>query len=201
MNLMVVSKLLAETKIQIDTASNGAECLRLTQNHHYALLTAWRSHRTARVTEPSLVYFTALLSRLIKICLMRTSSPQSMLRSPAGGADGRRDQRQQRLHQGLEVHRDPGPLPIEELVVAARVGGQRHHGDILAQAARLGPYRQSFEAPDAHILVVDDNDMNLMVVSKLLAETKIQIDTERCSVPARFPRCSGSSPRPPAGRR
>ena len=24
------------------------------------------------------------------------------------------------------------------------------------------PYRQSFEAPDAHILVVDDNDMNLI---------------------------------------
>ena len=40
-------------------------------------------------------------------------------------------------------------------------------------------YHQSFEAPDAHILVVDDNDMNLMVVSKLLSETKIQIDTAR----------------------
>ncbi|MCI9348184.1 MAG: DegV family EDD domain-containing protein [Oscillibacter sp.] len=39
------------------------------------------------------------------------------------------------------------------------------------------PYRQSFEAPDAHILVVDDNDMNLTVVRKLLSETKIQIDT------------------------
>ncbi len=39
------------------------------------------------------------------------------------------------------------------------------------------PYRQSFEAPEAHILVVDDNDMNLMVVSKLLAQTRIQIDT------------------------
>lgn len=38
-------------------------------------------------------------------------------------------------------------------------------------------YRQSFEAPDAHILVVDDNEMNLVVVSKLLSETKIQIDT------------------------
>ena len=38
-------------------------------------------------------------------------------------------------------------------------------------------YRQSFEAPEAHILVVDDNDMNLMVVRKLLAATKIQIDT------------------------
>ncbi len=38
-------------------------------------------------------------------------------------------------------------------------------------------YRQSFEAPEAHILVVDDNDMNLMVVRKLLAATRIQTDT------------------------
>ena len=38
-------------------------------------------------------------------------------------------------------------------------------------------YRQSFEAPDAHILVVDDNEMNLVVVSKLLSATRIQIDT------------------------
>ena len=38
-------------------------------------------------------------------------------------------------------------------------------------------YHQSFEAPEAHILVVDDNDMNLMVVRKLLAATKIQLDT------------------------
>lgn len=38
-------------------------------------------------------------------------------------------------------------------------------------------YRQSFEAPNAHLLVVDDNEMNLMVVRKLLSETKIQIDT------------------------
>lgn len=37
-------------------------------------------------------------------------------------------------------------------------------------------YRQSFEAPEARILVVDDNEMNRMVVRKLLAETKIQID-------------------------
>ncbi len=50
----------------------------------------------------------------------------------------------------------------------------------LASRARVHEgeaYQQSFEAPDAHILVVDDNDMNLMVVKKLLAETKIQIDT------------------------
>lgn len=44
--------------------------------------------------------------------------------------------------------------------------------------AREGePYKHSFEAPDVHLLVVDDNEMNLMVVSKLLADTKIQIDT------------------------
>ncbi len=38
-------------------------------------------------------------------------------------------------------------------------------------------YQQSFEAPEAHILVVDDNEMNLIVVRKLLSETKVQIDT------------------------
>ncbi len=38
-------------------------------------------------------------------------------------------------------------------------------------------YRQSFEAPGAHLLIVDDNDMNLMVARKLLADTRIQIDT------------------------
>lgn len=46
--------------------------------------------------------------------------------------------------------------------------------------ARAGEaYQKSFEAPDAHILVVDDNDMNLMVVGKLLAETRVQIDTAK----------------------
>ncbi|MBO6137261.1 MAG: DegV family EDD domain-containing protein [Lachnospiraceae bacterium] len=37
-------------------------------------------------------------------------------------------------------------------------------------------YRQSFEAPDAHLLIVDDNDTNLMVASKLLRDTKVNID-------------------------
>lgn len=38
-------------------------------------------------------------------------------------------------------------------------------------------YKQSFEAPKAHILIVDDNEMNLVVATKLLSDTKIQIDT------------------------
>lgn len=38
-------------------------------------------------------------------------------------------------------------------------------------------YRQSFEAPKAHVLIVDDNESNLMVAEKLLQDTKVQVDT------------------------
>lgn len=37
-------------------------------------------------------------------------------------------------------------------------------------------YQQSFEAPEARVLVVDDNDMNRMVCRKLLRETKVKVD-------------------------
>ena len=40
-------------------------------------------------------------------------------------------------------------------------------------------YKKHFEAPEARILVVDDNDSNLLVVTKLLRETLIQIDTAK----------------------
>ncbi|MCR5099282.1 MAG: DegV family EDD domain-containing protein [Lachnospiraceae bacterium] len=36
-------------------------------------------------------------------------------------------------------------------------------------------YHQSFEAPEAKVLVVDDNSTNLLVVKKLLKDTKVQI--------------------------
>ncbi len=38
-------------------------------------------------------------------------------------------------------------------------------------------YRQAFVAPDARILVVDDNDMNRMVAKKLLRGTKVKVET------------------------
>lgn len=38
-------------------------------------------------------------------------------------------------------------------------------------------YKQSFEAPDANVLIVDDNETNLMVAEKLLRDTKVRIDT------------------------
>ncbi|MBO7600584.1 MAG: response regulator, partial [Lachnospiraceae bacterium] len=38
-------------------------------------------------------------------------------------------------------------------------------------------YRELFHAPDAKILVVDDNKTNLDIVKKLLSRTEVQIDT------------------------
>ena len=38
-------------------------------------------------------------------------------------------------------------------------------------------YHEKFIAPDAHVLVVDDNHMNLVVFKNLLKQTQVQIDT------------------------
>ncbi|MCH5258365.1 MAG: response regulator [Lachnospiraceae bacterium] len=38
-------------------------------------------------------------------------------------------------------------------------------------------YRESFIAPDARILVVDDTPMNLFVIGQLLKKTRVQVDT------------------------
>ena len=43
-------------------------------------------------------------------------------------------------------------------------------------AKKRPEYVPKFEAPEARILVVDDNEANLMVVSKLLRDTKVKID-------------------------
>ena len=44
-------------------------------------------------------------------------------------------------------------------------------------AVKKKEYLPRFEAPEARILVVDDNEANLMVVQKLLRGTKIRVDT------------------------
>ena len=46
-------------------------------------------------------------------------------------------------------------------------------------AGKRKKYKQSFEAPDARVLIVDDNEMNLMVAKKLLRDTKIQVETAK----------------------
>ena len=43
--------------------------------------------------------------------------------------------------------------------------------------SKKSEYKASFIAPDAKVLVVDDNEMNLLVVTSLLKATKIQVDT------------------------
>ena len=42
---------------------------------------------------------------------------------------------------------------------------------------KLSHYKSRFEAPNAKVLLVDDNASNIMVESKLLRDTKVQIDT------------------------
>ena len=48
----------------------------------------------------------------------------------------------------------------------------------------LNTYKESFRAPDANVLVVDDNEMNLFVVEQLLKATEIEVSCcdsgERC---------------------
>lgn len=45
------------------------------------------------------------------------------------------------------------------------------------RSAGWGYYKQSFEAPKAKILIVDDNEANLLVTKKLLRATKVLADT------------------------
>ncbi len=47
----------------------------------------------------------------------------------------------------------------------------------LQGADMIRTYHQSFEAPEAEILVVDDNTSNLLVIRKLLRDTRVQVDT------------------------
>ncbi len=45
-------------------------------------------------------------------------------------------------------------------------------------------YREKFRAPDAHILIVDDTKMNLVVAREFLKDTLVQIDTARNGIEA-----------------
>ncbi len=66
------------------------------------------------------------------------------------------------IPQGIVGEEEIGELDLENRHGVAK---ERDH------------YKQSFEAPKAHVLIVDDNATNLMVEQKLLRKTKIQVDT------------------------
>jgi len=64
--------------------------------------------------------------------------------------------------------------------IPQRVEREGHVGEYNFSRAGTGKkekYVPKFEAPEARILVVDDNEANLMVVSKLLRDTRVRIDT------------------------
>lgn len=49
--------------------------------------------------------------------------------------------------------------------------------DITSAVDESSQYHESFHAPDAHILVVDDTNMNLLVIKGLLKPTQLAVDT------------------------
>lgn len=62
----------------------------------------------------------------------------------------------------------------QKIVDARPLGDIKLREDVAFQNRNF--YQHSFEAPEARILIVDDNEMNSMVARKLLGETKMQID-------------------------
>ena len=67
------------------------------------------------------------------------------------------------------------------ITLPQKIASESEIGDINLEARhsmnQRSHYKQSFEAPNAHVLIVDDNETNLMVAEKLLRDTKVSIDT------------------------
>ena len=65
--------------------------------------------------------------------------------------------------------------------IPQKIAGEKLIGDIDLEKQhnidRLSTYKKKFEAPSARVLVVDDVTSNLLVVKKLLRDTKVKIDT------------------------
>jgi DegV family protein with EDD domain len=65
----------------------------------------------------------------------------------------------------------------QDIVGEATTGERVYGNEVKRSVEHHSGHVKRFDAPDAKILVVDDNASNLMVVSKLLRETGMQIDT------------------------
>ena len=63
----------------------------------------------------------------------------------------------------------------QQVVTAEPVGNLQER--IGESAAETPDYRESFHAPDARVLIVDDTKMNLIVTASLLKATAVRIDT------------------------
>ena len=81
----------------------------------------------------------------------------------------------------LDVSSEYGKGSVLSFAVSQGVVGKDEIGDYSARYNDLrtgvSTYHELFHAPDARILVVDDTEMNLTVITSLLKRTKIIIDT------------------------
>ncbi len=83
------------------------------------------------------------------------------------------------MNGNIEVESEYGKGSIFRISIPQQVFDKKPVGDLNELSKTLvykqSEYHESFVAPDAEILVVDDNKMNHMVVSGLLKPTKIKI--------------------------
>ena len=81
----------------------------------------------------------------------------------------------------IEVESEYGKGSIFTVSVPQKVVSEEPIGDFQTRLKEHlpgdRPYRESFRAPDANILIVDDTRINLTVAVNLLKNTKIKIDT------------------------
>ncbi len=85
------------------------------------------------------------------------------------------------MHSSLKVESVYGEGSKFSFDIVQGVVDRTPIGDFESEYRRVSEesdvYRGSFTAPDAHLLVVDDTPMNILVFTSLLEPTKIQIDT------------------------
>lgn len=62
----------------------------------------------------------------------------------------------------------------QEVLDAKAMGRLEYYSE--EQISQEDYYEKRFEAPEARVLIVDDNEMNALVAQKLLGDTKMQID-------------------------
>lgn len=88
----------------------------------------------------------------------------------------------EQMDGGIEVESEYGTGSVFTLYLPQGIVNNMPLGDfqkryqITAKQSRQ-QYRESFIAPEAKILVVDDTAMNLMVITQLLKKTQVQVDT------------------------
>lgn len=83
------------------------------------------------------------------------------------------------MEGSIEVNSEPGKGSEFIFELPQDIAGNSAFGEINVNYSAVDArgYSRSFEAPDAHILIVDDLPVNQMVIVNLLKDTRIKTDT------------------------